>query len=284
MSNSIYKILDEHDFLADIVMSASVSRSAQLILEGVTDIKRFGKFISDNCSIVNCGGKEKLKKLIELTNCHSIPGVLFLLDADFDAIENRKLCYDHVIYSDTHDFDLDMILSGVISDIIFEYSKLSMTEIEIQKDYIINWHFDVLLPISCAKLACASGDIDVSLAKVDWVDAYSGGKINVPKYAAKALKKKTPNNEMINDFMQKIENNIQSKYDKWQITNGHDFCTLFGIYIQENYNGIHREFCSGKAIETQIRLAFNDYYFSKTDVYNSIRKWERDNAGYRVLK
>ena len=112
---SIAQELDAHDIAQEIRQERQVHKGSFLLLAGERDIKRFAKFIDqDACSIQNCFGRDNLLGAIDILVNESFPGVLGLADAEFDRIEGLVTPNERVIFSESHDFDLDLVRTDVL--------------------------------------------------------------------------------------------------------------------------------------------------------------------------
>ena len=125
---SISRHIDEYDIAEEVRLERCVHKGSFLLVEGDTDIKRFGKFIdSERCSFVNCHGKQKLIGAIKIIYDRGFSGVLGLADADFDRINNCLCEHEGVIYSSTHDFDLDWAAPAAIKTYLTAVSYTHLT-------------------------------------------------------------------------------------------------------------------------------------------------------------
>lgn len=112
---SIARGLDEFDIAQEVRLARQVHKGCILLLEGQTDLDRFDAFIDPSAShSMNCYGKSNAVGAIELLSDEGFPGVVAVVDADFDRIASSPVIHENIIYSASHDLDLDWFNTGEI--------------------------------------------------------------------------------------------------------------------------------------------------------------------------
>jgi len=86
------------------------------------------------------------------------------------------------------------------------------------------------------------------------------------------------------DLQQRLTNQKSDSHDPWQICCGHDLVEILSL-------GLHRAIGSAKtsdveshSLERSLRLAYEETYFCKTQMYLSICSWESKNQPFKVLR
>ena len=107
---SIARYMDEHDIAQEVRLERKVHKGSFLLVEGTTDIKRFGNFIDDDeCSLVNCYGRKNAIGAIRFLCEDGFPGALGAVHADFGRVDGSLEHHEGLVYSEAHDFDLDWV-------------------------------------------------------------------------------------------------------------------------------------------------------------------------------
>ena len=112
-----------------------------LLVEGDSDKKLYNNLVNqDNCRFQICKGKPSSKsnviELITRLNQNNIAGVLGLIDADFDHIENKEYNHDNLFLTDDHDLEMMLIKSPALEKILQELAsedKLKKLDREIRE-------------------------------------------------------------------------------------------------------------------------------------------------------
>ena len=105
-------------------MTRSAFAGAFLILEGETDVLVFQSFIDEReCQTVFADGKQNALAAIGILDDDNLKGVLCVVDADFDHLENRVPLSDNVLLTDLHDLECMMLVSPAFDKLLREYAS-----------------------------------------------------------------------------------------------------------------------------------------------------------------
>src|SRR6516164_9053137 len=97
---------------AEVRLVRQIQKGTILILEGDDDAKIFKRFIDDDlCDIQIAFGKANALKALDLLEDEGFPGVIAIVDADFDRITSNSYELDNLLLSDLHDIDLTIFFS-----------------------------------------------------------------------------------------------------------------------------------------------------------------------------
>ena len=283
---SITRHLDELDIAQEVRMERQKHKGAFLLLEGSTDIKRLSKFSNASlCSMVNSYGREHALKALNLLDDEGFEGVLAIVDADFDRITKSIESHDAVIYSETHDLDLDWAHPEVIGRYLQEVGDVMKCKSFGSTESIIAAIIEGLRPVSYARLLNKRGIIRYKLSDVELANCFGGLSVDVSKYVneicsvrniTNAQKREKLNEDIVNALSREAHN-------PYQVTNGHDFNCALGIALR-NELGSRRDIHTWTSeIELGIRLTYNRDEFRQSLVYRGVKAWEAKNPSYRVL-
>jgi hypothetical protein len=70
-------------------------------------------------------------------------------------------------------------------------------------------------------------------------------------------------------------------HNPWQVCCGHDLVEILSIALRKLIGSQNRD---SKELEKNLRLAYEDTYFCKTQIYVSIRSWETNHPDAKVLR
>lgn len=275
--------MDPEDIVAEVRMERQQHRGSFLLLEGKTDISRFRAFLHSDCSVVNCWGKETLMVALTQLDQAAYSGLLALADADFDRILNIGINSANLIYSESHDFDLDCALSPTLDLYLAEVANPEKLQDLGGTTGVLQRLLQSIRPISCARLANQMGQFQAPLSDTDWEPCYTPFGVNIERYIERALRKTSPTRQDIDNIVAIISRELAKDYDIAQITNGHDFCSALGISLRDALGTRARAQSTGKEVELHLRLAYRVDHFFATETFRSIRAWESRNSPYRVI-
>jgi len=267
-------------------MERGKHKGSFLLLEGSTDIKRFSKFINSTaCSTVNSYGRENALKALDLLDDEGFEGVLAIVDADFDRVVKSLWLHEAVIYSESHDLDLDWAQPEVVGRYLTEVGDPKKSILFGSTESIIAVLVEGLRPVSVARLLNKRGTIRHKLSDVDIMGCFVGLAVDLFKYVEHVCSKRG-----IADVkeQQELRENISHAlareiHDPFQITNGHDFNCALGVALRSELGSRRDVHTWASEIELGIRLAYSRDDFCRSAIYRSIKAWEAQNSSYRVL-
>lgn len=283
---SIARDLDAFDIAQEIRQERQVHKGSFLLLEGDKDIKRFGKFTDEaRCSIVNCFGRENLIGAIEILYEDAFPGALGLADADFDRLNGELNSHEGLIFSECHDFDLDVACSTVMDRYLAEVAHDDKCEEHGGVIGIREWLFKASKPLSVLRFISHIQKLGYRLTDIRHRDILAeNSEINVDLMVESVSLGKNSDVKQKNHLKGMVNSHLQKVYDAYQITNGHDFLTMLGIALRSKLSDRHAAQTWGSEVELHFRLSYSDEDFAATPTFAAIVNWQDENPPYIILK
>jgi Protein of unknown function (DUF4435) len=283
---SITRHIDEFDIAQEVRMERGKHKGSFLLLEGSTDIKRFSNFINSTaCSTVNSYGRETALKALDLLDDEGFEGVLAIVDADFDRILKNLWLHEAVIYSESHDLDLDWAQPDVVGRYLIEVGDPKKSISFGSTESIVAAIVEGLRPVSIARLLNKRGTIRHKLSDVDIMGCFVGLAVDLFKYVEQVcFKRGIADAEEQKELKESISRALSREiHDPFQITNGHDFNCALGIALRSELGNRREVHTWASEIELGIRLAYSRDDFCKSVTCRDIKAWEARNLPYRVL-
>lgn len=276
--------MDEYDIAQEVRLERKVHKGSFFLVEGVTDVKRFSKFIDEErCSLVNCYGRRNVIGSIKLLYDEGFPGALGAIDADFDRILGCLEAHEGLVYSEAHDFDLDWAQPSIVSSYLIEVGELQRYRRYGSAHRIIDLIMEGLRPVSVARLLSRVRKINCRVGDIDISGRFSGMSIDIDAYLDLIFGDRAGTGAEKLDVRSKIGRALNRSYDLRQLTNGHDFHCALGATLRGDL-GCRRDVHTWRSeVEMHIRLAFSDSHFVASAVYRAIQDWEAENRPFLVL-
>jgi hypothetical protein len=281
---SITSEMDAYDIAQEIRLERQVHKGAFLLLEGITDIKRFSIFMSERtCSIVNCYGRENLTGAFDILDDEGFLGIVGLADADFDRVLTCLKTIDGLIYSTSHDFDLDWLDEEILVRYLLEVGSREKLSGHGGASNVLQKLLENLKRVSLAKFINAFKSYDIKFSEIDLQSHCSGFSVNFQSYLADVFQRNPHKAHLQNEVLAAIEMNVSKALNLRQLTNGHDVHCLLGVCLRGELGERKVPQTWGREIESHVRLSFDIRCFSRSEVFRALRKWESDHAPYSVL-
>jgi Protein of unknown function (DUF4435) len=270
-----------------IRMRRSTFTGVFLLVEGSSDEVFYERFIDKLiCQIVVMSGKpsskERVIAVLNILEKSNFLGVLGIVDADFDRLETSAHHSPNLLRTDTHDLETMLINSPALDKILAE---LGSTE-KISKF------------ISVRDTLVAAG---ISIGYLRWISQCDGLNLTFKGITfSKFINKKSLQlNELelikevknksqafsldTKEIQQQITKQKSNSHDCWQICCGHDLVGLLSLGLCNAIGSMQQSEVETDSLERFLRVAYEEVYFQKTQLYSNIQKWENDNQLFKVL-
>jgi hypothetical protein len=277
---SIAEHMTALEIVAEMRMERQAFKGSFMLVEGSHDSRRFSKLFGQaNWSFVNCWGKPKLIAAIAiLDDDRSMRGYVGFADADFDRILGSIILSPNIVYSSSHDFDLDMIRTNNFSrylDEVADYDKRSKFSSDTE---IIEYIASSIIPLTELKLHNVVNDVGLEVSACEWSNCYDGANFNISKLLLKLTKKQAPDGSHVAGHLVRIGEIRSMLVDKWQATNGHDMSCAIGICLLNRLGSRKPRQTYRDEIEMHLRLSFSIEDFRTTSSYAELVAWSTRNA------
>lgn len=273
---SIAKYIDAYDLAMEVRIERQVHKGAFLLLEGDTDIKRFGKFLSASCSTVNCYGRAKAITTITLLYEDGFSGAIAVVDADFDRMLGRIFEHEGIIYSKNHDLDLDWVENGAIDRYLDEVGDEEKIRTIGSVQSITESILQSLVELSLTRFAKEQLGLRVKLSNVHVDGFYDMLRFDLSAFLDEVFKDSAGKHDERLKIEVFVRERSKSAVDLMQLTNGHDFHVALGNCLQELLSSRKSPQTWGREVGMHFRLICDDLILRRTDVFWAMRKWHID--------
>ncbi len=259
-----------------------------LIVEGDTDRTFYKTFVDkDKCQINSVGNKSTALQVLSILENEEIPGVLVIVDADFDVLDGKLLASQNVLLTDTHDLETMIIKSPALEKVLGELGS---------EEKIARITRDNGKDIRAILLACS-----IPIGYLRWISLREGLSLkfeglNFSKFIDAMILTINPpeliravknNSQGLNITDPQFKASLQAlkndAHDYWYVCCGHDLVHILSIGLHKAIGTHNNNDCKPEIIERSLRLAFERSHFRKTQLYTSIQQWEQLNRPFVIL-
>lgn len=281
---SITRTLDEYDIAQEIRLSRQVHKGTFLLLEGQTDVDRFVEYIDEiECSFVNCYGRHNATRATKILSEEGFPGIVAIVDADFDRVLGRLEEHENIIYSENHDLDMDWLKTNAFGRYLRQAGDQDKIDAIGSVDGVFQRIIDSLCGLSSLRLINVKRSIRFKLQNLKLENFYAPFQINTRLLAEDVFFGRDASDARIGELARLINKHAADDFDPLQMTNGHDFCSALGLCLRDAIGSRRVAQTWGSEVEMHLRLALNDNDFRATSVFRDILRWERENVPYIIL-
>ena len=260
-----------------------------LLVEGTSDKKFYGNLIDcEKCQIVTVSGKPSSKfrviKVLAILEKSNFQGVLAIIDADFDNIENSPHQSFNLLRTDTHDIETILLQSPALDKIIREFGsedKITRFNRNIRQTLI-----EAGLPIGYLRWISQLENLNLTFNEIKFTKFINENTLELDEFKLiQVVKDKSQNFALNNqDIQQKLTSKRKMKYDPWQISCGHDLVEILSIGLRKAIGTNKATDIEINKLESSLRIAYEKAYFCETQLYCKICTWEKSNLSFQVLE
>lgn len=244
-----------------------------LIAEGDTDARVWKNLVdSTKCRVENASNKDNAVATLNILEKDNFAGVLAVVDADFDILEETVLLSQNLLLTDTHDLETMLLKSPALEKVLREHG-------------------------STEKIERFAQDIRPTLlesAKIIGYLRWASLKFNYClKFEGLAFNKFVDDRTLILDeskLIQTVKNNSQkpgldeqeiranmdslktNTQDMWYICCGHDMISILSIALCKALGSCNYKEVEPNVLEKYLRVAYESAHFRETKLYRSIQR------------
>jgi Protein of unknown function (DUF4435) len=251
-----------------------------LLVEGSSDKVFYERFIDKiACQVVIMAGKTRVIAVLDILDRSNFDGVVAIVDADFDRLEDSVYESVNLLRTDTHDLETMLLNSLALDKVIAEFGsaekiaiqldvRTSLVEAGISIGYLrwISQCDGLNLTFSDLKF---SKFIDEKTLQINELDL-----IQEVKNKSQAFSLKTE------DLKQRIADENNKGFNPWQVCCGHDLVEILALGLRKAIGTMSVDVDN---LERSLRLAYEEVYFRKTQLWFNIHRWESNNQPFQVL-
>lgn len=282
------ELVSAHTVANEVRMMRTQHKGALLVVEGPLDGRVYRRLVHQAaCQIVVAHGKDNACGAIEILDDAGFKGVLAIVDADFDRLEERQPCSKNALLTDYHDLECMMMVSPAFAKVLAEYANASRLD-------AFERRADSTVATILAKNAMAIGylrwfslrqSLDLTFENLSYgkfttrddLDVNAGNLIT-------EVKNKSQKHGLDESTIQSgIESLCSPEHDPWQVSCGHDIIELVSFGLRRTLAARNAVEVRAEFLQRSLRLAYEGAHFQDTRLYCSIRKWEVQNPRFRVL-
>lgn len=260
-----------------------------LLVEGSSDKIFYERFVDKlGCELVITAGKPSSKQraiaILEILEKSNFQGVLAIVDADFDRLQNTQHISPNLFLTDTHDLETMLIQSLALEKVVCEFGseeKITQLNRDIREVLIsVGVAIGYLRYISqCDQLNLTFEGITFS----KFIDEKTW-QFNQLKLIQEVKNKSQAFLLKDEDLEKRLITEKNNNYDPWQVCCGHDLVEVLSLGLRKAIGTNKTSDVEANSLERNLRLAYELAYFYQTHLYWEIHKWQTNNQPFHVLE
>lgn len=269
-----------------------------LLVEGETDRTFYMNLIDQSkCQIVSTSNKSMVIQVLSILEEMHFLGVLAIVDADFDVLEDKLPASPNMCYTDTHDLETMLIQSPALEKVLGEFGsaeKIEQMTLKAGKD-VRTLLLECGIALGYLRWVSLREKLELKFEDLQFDKFIRRDALTVDQANFILAVKNKSQESIVRNKLHKVVTEVSLQvsiqklqngaHDPWHVCCGHDLvCVLsrglHGVISRGQNNTQH---VSPEILEKSLRLAFERAYFYKTRLYLFIKQWEILNAPYIIL-
>jgi hypothetical protein len=260
-----------------------------ILVEGSSDKVFYERFIDkSSCHLEITAGKPSSKQcaieILEILEKSNFQGVLAIVDADFDYLQNTTVTSPNLLRTDTHDLETMLIKSSALEKVISEFGseeKITQLNRDIREVLI-----SVGVAVGYLRYISQSDELNLTFEGITFskfIDE-KNWQFNEVKLIQEIKNKSQAFYLKDEDLEKRLFTEKSNNQDPWQVCCGHDLVEILSLGLRKAIGTNKTADVEPNSLERNLRLAYEVAYFYKTQLYLEIRKWETNNQPFHVLQ
>jgi hypothetical protein len=255
-----------------------------LLVEGAHDSRFYRRFIDPvSCRLVVCFSKANVLSAVSILDQESFPGVVGLVDHDFDWLDGKPPTSKNVVTCDCHDLESMLVRSPALEAVLHEHGSAEKIALFQEKSgtTVRQWLLSSARSLGYLRWNSIRMGLNLSFEGLHFSRFIDIKSLVVDETA---LRQEIRNNSQAWQISDQQLTDAgwppKQNHDPWYLCCGHDLVELLAFALRraigscQSFNSPH--------VSSALRLAYSRTDFSNSALYRSIRQLE-NHGQFRVL-
>lgn len=269
----------------DIRLKRQLHNGCFLVVEGRDDRLFFEQFAERrDCRITTANGKENVADVVSILEADRFPGVVGVVDADFDHIEGRDSSSDNLIVLETVDLEALLVRSSALDRVLVELG--SATKIAGFGMGVREALAEAAATIGCLRLYSLRSGLRLRFQGLRYgrfVDKWSL-TIDIHALIREVMDRSQRSDLLFEDVSQQIASLRSSVDDRWLVCCGADMVEILALGLRSALGTNNARDVEPTVVRKCLRLAFQAIDLESSRLGRDLREWEVRNSEFRVLR
>lgn len=268
-----------------IRLKRSDHKGCFLVVEGRDDRLFFEQFTDHTtCHIVVAETKEKVVQIIQILDNTNFPGVVGIIDADFDRIEGHEWGSTNLIPLETHDLEALLIRSPALDRVLVEFGsheKIEAFEHDIREALVAS-----ALPIGCLRLHSRRAGLNLKFQGLRYSSCVNSASLIIDRPTlVQEVKNRSQRPDLSSDELERAIQAIeQSIQEPWQMCTGDDLVSILAVGLTKALGTNSTTAVQSEVLRRSLRLAYEASDFANSQLVRELHSWIERNPGFRMFR
>lgn len=267
----------------EIRMKRSQFPGTFLVVEGKDDRLFCEKFVdTTKCKLEVAQGKGNVCEVVDILDRDGFAGVLGIVDADFDRVENCSPSSGNIISMDNHDLETMLVRSPALDRVLVEFGsqdKISKLKLAV-RDLLVG----AAMPISHLRLHSLRHGLGLTFDGLNYgnflnLDTLEINRGQLVQEVMNRSQRHDLDAQMLELAMASIE---ELRYDPWELCVGEDLMSTLAVGLRRALGTNSATAVKPDGLKISLRLAYSEAEFDSSNVATAMQEWEMRNGPFQV--
>ncbi len=281
------------DRIANSILQKTRFKGTYLVVEGNSDYTLYKKFTLEAfCTIEIAFGNSNVIGVIDELNSRGFKDVIGIIDSDFRNLDGNIPENKDVFMTDDHDIELMIIRSPAFEAVINHHCEESKLNVFLKTcdDDLRTFFLKLAAPLGYLKWVNKTQNFNLvfkphnqdgrELNYSNFIPARTMAFEGYNKMIETVINYSVPKgkiNTNLDDAITATQQLIKEDTDLYQLCNGHDICQIIALSLRTKIASLNAKALGASQIERELIFAYDSRFFVQTQLYASIKSWEKFN-------
>ena len=256
-----------------------------LVVEGRDDKLLLKQFVDRAiCSVTVVDGKQNVADVVGILEAERFPGVVGIVDADFDHVEGYQWTSDNIIVLGAVDLEALLIRSSALDRVLVELGSARKTA-EFGRDVR-----EVLVAaavwIGCLRLHSLRAGLTLTFQGLKYAQCVDRTSLAIDTDAlVREVMNRSQRRDLLHqDIVREISSIRRSLDDHWLVCYGTDMVEILAIALRKALGTNSAKAVEPAVVRRCLRLAFQRDDLDRSGLGRDLQAWAARNSGFHVLR
>ena len=264
------------DIANEISMKRSLFSGSFLVVEGITDMRLYGKFIDRyECEVIPAHSKDNVRLSVSASDRRNDKKVIGIMDSDTDRLKGIRRT-PPLFMTDCRDSETMMIRSPALEDVLTEYCDPEKLERFVGRYGEVRDSLTAsCYPLGLMMYVSEENDYDLSFKDLDHDLFISKRDLKSDmKEMAGAVIRNSPYTRIDRQtLLTKLAKEMKDGHDPWDVCRGHDMVSVLAIGLREIFGSYNCKYIKSGELAGAMRLAYDGASFTGTELHKDTEEW-----------
>ena len=256
-----------------------------LIVEGRDDRLFLEQFTyRQTCRIVVGRGKDNVLQTIQILQNDDVPGVLGVVDADFDRLADSGSKGPNIVMPEYHDLETMLLCSPALGRVMTEFG--SREKLDAFDENVLDALTQRALQIGRLRLFSSRNGLNLTFDALNytaWIDRPTFKAF--PDRLVEQVKNRSNRHDIHSAILLEAVLGLPgAESSPFEVCNGADLIEILSIGLRGALGTNSSNAVNAETLRRSLRLAYTEQDFVSSELGTGIQRWEHQTEGFRVLK